>query len=473
MEIIGRARETKLLDRLIEENKSHFLAVYGRRRIGKTFLIRQHFAKHMVFEASGITEKDKEQQLENFWLTQYDFEKIKRAKPKSWLQTFQNLKEFIISLKGNKKKVIFLDEIAWFETPKSGFLAALDKFWNQFCVKRNDIILVVCGSAASWIIKKVVNNKGGLHNRLTCQISLQAFDVQETKMYLAKKGIRLVHTDLVKLYMIVGGIPYYLSFFENGNSVDQFVERVFFDKNAPLKNEFSNLYASLFKNYEWHESVVKSLASKQKGLTRNEILEATKLKSGGGFTEVLRELTLCGFVKEMLPIGYKKEDVLYRLVDEYTIFYFKFLMSNAKKANWQQFASSQTVKIWQGFAFENFVFKHISAIKKSLGISGILSQEYSWFYKGNADGKGSQIDVIIDRSDNCLNIVECKFHTTTFEMNAAQHQLLVHKKALFMEKTKTKKNVFVTLIASNGAKRNEFYLNAIQNDFQIDDFFLK
>ncbi len=463
MEIIGREHEKKILDKLVQDNESHFLAMYGRRRIGKTYLIRQYFAKQMVFEVSGLNEKDRDQQLENFWLTQYDFEKIKREKPTTWLQAFQNLKEYILSIKGNKKKVIFLDEIAWFETPKSGFLAALDKFWNQFCSKRSDIVLVICGSAASWIIKKVVNNKGGLHNRLTCQIQLQAFDIQETKKYLVKQGIKLVDSDLVKLYMCIGGIPYYLRYFEKGTSVDQFINQLFFTENMHLKNEFANLYASLFKNHEYHVSVVKALASKNKGLTRNEILKATKLTSGGGFTEVLNELIVCGFVKEIMPIGFKKEEVLYRLMDEFTIFHFKFLATLKKKSNWLQFANSQEVKIWQGYSFENFVLKHIHLVKKQLGISGILSNEYSWFFKGTSNDKGAQIDFVIDRSDNCINIIEVKFYNAAFEITKDYHKTLLNKKELFIEKTKTKKNVFITMVTLNDVKINEYYFSVIAN----------
>ena len=463
MEIIGREHEKNILDKLVHDNESHFLAMYGRRRIGKTYLIRQYFAKQMIFEVSGLNEKDRDQQLENFWLTQYDFEKIKRDKPTTWLQAFHNLKEYILSIKGNKKKVIFLDEIAWFETPKSGFLAALDKFWNQFCSKRSDIVLVICGSAASWIIKKVVNNKGGLHNRLTCQIQLQAFDIQETKKYLVKQGIKLVDSDLVKLYMCIGGIPYYLRYFEKGTSVDQFINQLFFTENMHLKNEFANLYASLFKNHEYHVSVVKALASKNKGLTRNEILKATKLSSGGGFTEVLNELIVCGFVKEIMPIGFKKEEVLYRLMDEFTIFHFKFLATLKKKSNWLQFANSQEVKIWQGYSFENFVLKHIHLVKKQLGISGILSNEYSWFFKGTSNDKGAQIDFVIDRSDNCINIIEVKFYNAAFEITKDYHKTLLNKKELFIEKTKTKKNVFITMVTLNDVKINEYYLSVIAN----------
>ena len=462
MNLVGREPEQAIMAKLLRDDDSNFLAVYGRRRIGKTYMIREFYKKNMVFEASGINEKDKSQQLENFWLSQYDFEKVKREKPKTWLQAFQNLKEFIESIKGKNKKVIFLDEIAWFETQKSGFLAALDKFWNQFCSKRNDIILVICGSAASWIINKVINNKGGLHNRITCQIQLLPFDISETKAYLVSKKINLVPQDIIKLYMIVGGIPYYLRYFEKGQSVNQYVDNLFFSKNAILKNEFSNLYASLFKNSDCHVQIVKALSNKNKGLTRNEILETTKLTSGGGFSEQINELLLCGFIKEISPIDNKKENNLYRLVDEFTLFYFKFL-NNSKTTNWLQFSNSQTFKIWQGFSFENFIYKHIDLVKKELGINGIISNEYSWFFKGNKQESGTQIDLVIDRNDNCINILEIKFYDTEFVVTKEIFENITKKKTIFIEKTKTKKNVFVTMISLNGVKQNEYFLAVATN----------
>jgi hypothetical protein len=468
MNLVGRKREKKMMARLLTDDDSNFLAVYGRRRIGKTYLIRQFYEKNIVFEVSGLHEKDKTQQLENFWFSQYDFEKIKREKPKTWLQAFQNLKEFVESLITYEKKVIFLDEIAWFETQKSGFLAALDKFWNQFCSKRTDIILVICGSAASWIINKVINNKGGLHNRITCQIQLLPFNVKETKEFLQSKNIQLVNQDIIKLYMIIGGIPYYLRYFEKGQSVDQFIESLFFKENAVLKNEFANLYASSFKNSDYHIKIVKALASKNKGLTRSELLATSKLNSGGGFSEMLNELVLCGFIKEIVPLRNKKEDILFRLVDEYTLFYLKFLF-NAKQTNWLQYSNSQQFKIWQGFSFENFVYKHIDLVKKELGISGIISNEYSWYFKGTKEELGTQIDLVIDRSDNCITLLEIKFHNAEFITTKDVFENVTNKKSIFIAKTKTKKNVFVTMVSLNGAKQNEYFSAIINNQVAISE----
>ena len=472
MIVAGREEEIQIMQNLLKKDNSEFLAMYGRRRIGKTYLIRQVFEKNMIFEASGIHEKEMSQQLEHFWMALVDAKSgDKPPIPKTWLQAFALLRNYIKSLGTRKKKVIFLDEIAWFETPKSGFLAALDIFWNMFCSQRKDIILVICGSAASWIIDKIAKNKGGLHNRITSHIQLMPFTLQETKSFLELSNVKLTQKDIATLYMSVGGVPYYLKDVKAGQSVPQILDDLFFKPNAFLKNEFENLYASLFNNSDLHVSIIKALATKTKGLTRNEILTATKLTSGGGFAKLLEELTICGFIKIIYPIDKNKEGLLYRLVDEYSIFYYKFLVNKKVNTNWLQFANTQSYKIWTGYAFENLCFKHVLSIKKALGINGIISNEYSWVYKGKENQEGVQIDFVIDRNDNCINILELKFYDTLFEMTKKYADAMQYKANMFKEKTKTKKNIFITLLTANGVKKNEYYLSVITNELKIEDLF--
>lgn len=472
MIVAGREDEIKILQNLLNKKGSEFLAVYGRRRIGKTYLIRQVYEKSIVFEASGLHEKEMAQQLESFWLALLDVSTTEKPSiPKTWLQAFSLLKIHLNNLETKKKKVVFLDEIAWFETPKSGFLAALDNFWNSYCSKRNDIILVICGSAASWIIDKVINNKGGLHNRITAHIQLMPFTLKETKQFLELSNVKLTLKDLATLYMSVGGVPFYLKDIKSGQSVPQILDELFFKPQALLKNEFGNLYASLFKNSDLHISIIKALATKSKGLTRKELLVDTKLTSGGGFSKLLDELVACGFIKIIYPINKTKEDSLYRLVDEYSIFYFKFLQNNKVNSSWLQISNTQSYKTWCGYAFENLSFKHILNIKKALGINGIISNEYSWIDKGNATEKGTQIDFIIDRNDNCINILELKFYDTVFEINKKYAEELQHKVALFKKKTRTNKNIFTTILTANGVKNNEYYLSVITNELNLSDLF--
>ena len=292
MKIAGRVAEIASLQSILTEEEAAFVAVYGRRRIGKTYLIRQVYEKEIIFECSGVNQKDMAHQLENFWRTLHECQPNTplSTPPKTWIEAFFQLRTYVNSLGNTQKKVIFLDEIPWFETPRSGFLAALDIFWNQFCSKRSDIILVICGSAASWIIEKVINDRGGLHNRITNRIQLMPFSLGETRAFFELNKVKIEPKDIAQIYMCVGGVPFYLKDIKAGYSVPQILDQLFFAEQARLKNEFQNLYASLFSNNALHEKVVKALASKNKGLTRNEIIKTAGVKSGGGLSIVLEGL---------------------------------------------------------------------------------------------------------------------------------------------------------------------------------------
>jgi len=474
MKIAGRKPEIKILQNLLKRDTSEFLAIYGRRRVGKTYLIRQVYKEHIKFECSGLHEKEFSQQLENFWLTllEYGAERENAPMPKTWLQAFALLKSLLNNAQGPQKKVVFLDEISWFETPRSGFLAALDNFWNQYCTKREDIILVICGSAASWIIEEVINDRGGLHNRITSHIQLMPFSLKETKAFLELKNVHLTLKDIVQLYMCVGGIPFYLRDIQPGKSVPQILDSLFFEQQATLKKEFAKLYASLFKNSELHEKIVATLATKNKGLTRSEIITQTGINSGGGLTILLQELIECGFIKQIYPIHKSKTDSLYRLVDEYSLFYFKFLEGKKGNNSWLQFSNKPAFKIWSGYAFENLCLKHTFAIKKALGINGIITNEYSWIKKGDKQRSGSQIDLIIDRNDNCINIIEIKYYSGIFEITKKYADDLRNKIQSFKEHTETKKNVFLTMVSIFGIKNNKHFLSVVTDQILVEDLFV-
>jgi uncharacterized protein len=473
MKIVGRQNEINLLESLLEQDEASFVAVYGRRRVGKTYLVRQVYKKQMVFDCSGVLRGDTAQQLENFWRTLSDNypKKAPNTPPKTWIEAFFQLRAVLNTLKSDAPKVIFLDEIAWFETLNSGFLPALDGFWNQYCTKRSDIILVICGSAASWIIEKVINDRGGLHNRLTNRILLKPFTLGETKAFLESKKVRLTLKEIAQIYMSVGGIPYYLKDIKAGYSVPQILDQLFFEEHALLKHEFQNLYAALFKNNTFHETIVAALAGKSKGLTRNEIIQASGVKSGGGLSLVLEELVQCGFIKQIFPITKSKEDSLYRLVDEFSLFYYKFLAQGQEANSWSLITQKQSFKIWSGYAFENLCFKHIAQIKQALGISGVITNEYSYAFKGNADTQGVQIDMMIERADNCMNLLEVKFHDKEFVVSKDYEQELREKVAIFREQTRTRKSIFVTMLSAFGVKKNEHYLSVVTNQLLIDDLF--
>jgi uncharacterized protein len=471
--IAGRKAEIAHLNGLLNKPRSEFVAVYGRRRIGKTFLIRQVYSNHLVFECSGINNRSLKMQLESFWSALFDLGAIDQTQPypNSWLQAFSLLKAYLNQLPTEQKKVVFLDEISWFDTQRSGFLAALDQFWNQYCTKRPDIILVICGSAASWIIQKVVNDRGGLHNRITTHIALQPFKLSETKAFLEMQGLHLVHRDILLLYMCVGGVPFYLVDLPRGSSVPQILDYLLLGSGARLKNEFRNLYAALFSNYMLHEKLVAALASKNRGLTRSELVLTAQVESGGGISTALEELIACGFVQRIRPIATKQEDALYRLIDEFSLFHYKFLHQLPEETSWAQLCAQQSWHIWAGFAFESTCIKHVASIKKALGISGMVTNTYSWQIRGDEQQSGTQVDLILDRADACINLVEAKFLKAPFEITAAYADQLREKSHIFKTKTKTQKNVFITLISSSGARKNAHYLSVIDQEIELEALF--
>jgi len=471
MKIAGRQDERKILDWQHERHGSQFIAIYGRRRIGKTFLIRNHYAKEMAFSYTGLKDAGKIDQLENFYRELLRQTNTKEIPPKNWIEAFSILEKHLekIKPKKDKKKVVFLDEIPWMDSKRSGFLSAFTSFWNTYSSTKEDIILVICGSAATWIINKIVNNKGGLHNRITQTINLLPFDLGETKELLNNQKVRLSNKDIIQLYMCVGGVPYYLSHVKPGKSVPQILDDLYFIKNAALKDEFDNLYQSLFDNHEDHTKITKALSNKNKGLSRKEIIKATKLSSGGGLSTTLEELVKCGFVSETSDADTAKSGKLFRLSDEYTIFYYKFLQSRSNINSGSLLYNSQKYNIWAGFAFENFCIKNHNLIAKSLGILGVSYQVYSFIDRGTQQSTGSQIDLIIDRADNVINLCEIKWRDGKYKMTKKDAENLRNKRESFRRKTKTAKSIFMTLITSNGSERNQHYLEMVTREIMLED----
>jgi AAA+ ATPase superfamily predicted ATPase len=460
--IIGREAEIKILDRLLSSKEPELLAIYGRRRVGKTFLIKSHYQKHIAFSCSGQDNCKTREQLVNFRdQLKHHFPGIESIFiPNTWQEAFSMLRSCIDSLTGNRKKVIFFDELPWLDSHKSGFLSAFGYFWNVYVMERSDVLVVICGSAASWIIDKVVNNKGGLHNRITQRIRLLPFTLKETEDYLQQQRINLDHYQILQLYMVMGGVPAYLKAVQRGLSAEQIIENCCFSKDGVLANEFNNLYAALFNNPHKHIEVIRALSRKNKGLTRSEILKASKILTGGGVTTILNELTESGFIQKIYPFGKKEKDSLFRLVDEFSLFYLKFMQkgeSNSyEKLDWIGIQKTQAYIGWCGYAFENICLKHINQLKKALQIGGVTTSVSSWYQSGNDKQNGAQIDLLIDRADQCINICEIKFSTKLFVIDKKYAADLQNKMMNFRQATDTKKTLFLTAITTYGVFDNDY-----------------
>lgn len=481
--IIGRAPQRRILQQAMDSLESEFIAVYGRRRIGKTFLIREFFEKNMCFEMTGIYNVSLGDQLENFAeaLGRFIGVGIPPKTSKTWREAFQQL-ELIIAARNNsrnkEKQVIFLDELPWLNTPRSKFMPALQHFWNNFCSKRKDIILVVCGSAASWMIQNVVRSKGGLHNRLTRQFRLLPFTLAETRQYLQNRNIKSLDPyAITQIYMAIGGVPYYLSKIEKGQSAAQVIDALCFADSAPLRFEYDQLYRSLFEKSDQHLKIVETLSKKQKGFTRNELLEKIGVKSGGTATQILEELEESGFIESRIPFGKKSKDALYKLIDEFTLFHLYWIKplgkTNTKNGYWLTRQSSSKYKTWSGYSFENVCLKHIAELKNTLGIAAIFTEESSWRFlpERNSNQSGTQIDLLIDRADNVVNLCEMKFYNADFTIDAKYANVLRNKRSIFIEQTGTRKSVFITLITTFGIHENMHSTSLEVLDIKVDDLF--
>jgi len=457
-ELFGRKNEIEILEEALSSNRAEMVSVIGRRRVGKTFLIRETYQNHIAFEATGIQHATRREQLRNFviQLNEFSDNSFPMAAPKDWLDAFYLLTKLLDKKLASEKIVVFLDELPWLATQRSGFLKGLSWFWNSWAVNKN-IVVVICGSAASWMIQKVVNHRGGLHNRITKRIHLQAFTLSETKQYLTNNGIRFDPYQLIQIYMAMGGIPHYLKEIKRGDSAAQNINRICFSPTGLLSDEFSRLYVSLFKN----------------GLTREEIIKVGKLPSGGLVSRVLEELLASGFIAAYRPFGKKKKEKLYRLTDEYSLFYLNFIEGKEHEGDdiWNLLSQTQTYKTWSGYAFENICLKHIAQIKKALGISGIYSLSGSFYKKGTTTEKGTQIDLLIDRNDHVINLFEVKFYNEPYTITKDYAAKLREKMSIFRTTTKTKKQLFWVFISTFGMLENQHSGSIIAKSLTMDDLF--
>ncbi len=429
----------------------------------------------MVFDFSGAYNVEKNTQLENFFSEYLTRTKAKKETtiPDSWNEAFRYLASYLQGLRKNRKQVVFIDELPWLDTHKSGFVSALEYFWNQYVVKMDNIVLVVCGSANSWIQKKIFKSKGGLYNRVTQRIKLEPFTLAETELLFKSNKVKLSRYQIIELYMAMGGIPHYLKEVQVGKSSIQSIDEICFSKDGLLYDEFNQLYPSIFNNAENHLAIINALSKKPQGLTRKELVKSSKLTDGGIVSRTITELEEAGFISIHLPFLKKKKDAIFKLADFYSLFYYKFIKNNRNmgKGSWEKICKTASYKAWSGYAFENVCFAHIAQIKIALGIAGIHSNTSSWKHIGNKELPGAQIDLLIERDDHVINLCEAKFTKEPFLLNNTYAKKLREKMLIFKEATKTKHTIFNTILTTYPSIKNEYHLEQIQSEVTMDALF--
>lgn len=454
--IVGREKEQKLLREAYSDEYSQFVVVYGRRRVGKTFLVRETFNYKFTFQHSGIADMPKHTQLEE-WKKSLQKHGLKiNDTPKDWLEAFSLLDDLIRKSRV-KKKVIFIDELPWMDTQGSGFVPALEHFWNAYASARKDVLLIVCGSATSWIVDKIIHNHGGLHNRINKKINLRQFTLHECELYAKSRKLGMQHRQLLECYMIMGGVPFYWSLLRKELSLPQNIDSMFFSEDGELNNEFDVLYRSLFKKPEAYIVVINTLGKKRIGMTRDEIVTESGLASNGKLTTILNDLEYCGFIRKYNQIGKVLKDAMFQLVDFYTLFYFKFILENKRHDPnfWSKSIGSALYNNWCGLAFERVCFAHIPQIKHALSIGGVVTNEYSWYVRKTEERPGAQIDLLLDRGDQTINICEIKYSASSeYTLNEEEETKILSRRERFIEETDSTKAVHLTLITTRGLTQN-------------------
>lgn len=467
--IIGRKYEVARLKKSLASNQSELVAVFGRRRIGKTFLIRNVCQAYLKFEVTGLYNGTPEQQIDIF------FEQLKKVsnkiteddRPKNWKAAFELLKLYLNSLRTKQKKVIFIDEMPWLDTHKSDFKSYFGHFWNTYCEKRSDLLVILCGSAASYMVQNIISDKGSLHARLTYKLQLNPFTLAETQAFLLHKNITWGHYHILHLYIALGGIPHYLNKVKKGQSVVQTIQRLCFNPNGDLVNEFDEVFKSLFHKSSAHIAIVKALNGSQRGVKRTELIKKSKHPGGGAFSRVMEELIASGFVTKYAAFNKKERQVVYRLSDEYSRFYLKYIEPNKNQGThfWKTMFQKQSYITWAGFNFETICLKHANQIKSALKIEGIHSTNSSWY------SDEAQIDLVIKRDDNWINLCEMKFHNAPFKIGKKELDNFRNKIASFKTQTKTKDAVVITLITTFGTEENAHYHEIVENAFGMEILF--
>lgn len=472
MKIIGRKREKDCLLQCLESNRPEFVVVYGRRRIGKTYLIREYFNKQFSFYTTGLTDEKTKGQLRAFnaSLVSYGYEN--KTLPKDWFEAFSRLKELLESDSVyrepiNNKRIIFLDELPWMDTARSDFKSALDYFWNTWASAQEDVVLIVCGSATSWIISNLLTNKRGFHNRVTRRIHLAPFSLSECEKLFDLNDVVMTRKQMIECYMVFGGVPYYLNLLDSRLSLAQNINELCFKAYGELRNEYYNLFHSLFEKPEKHLAILESLAKRKDGLTRVALSKEEKIGGGSVLTKNLRELEECGFIRRYNNYSKAENESLYQLIDPFVLFSIKFIM-NRKLESWNEYINTPAYNSWRGNSFEIVCLNHIGQIKASLGISGIETNEYAW--RSNNSEKGAQIDLVISRKDGVINLCEMKYTNEDYSIDEEEYGKIQNRLTQFQKETVTKDAIHVTLICGNGFKRNK-YSGIAQNIVVGDDLF--
>ncbi len=478
--IIGRERERAVLSSLHQSDNAEFLAVYGRRRVGKTFLVREFFEDSFAFYHTALAPFELKDQPKLLYRAQLDefshslkkYGDTNNMPLKNWFEAFHRLEDLLDSRRGRKKMVVFIDEMPWLDTPRAGFLSAFEHFWNGWGAGKHNLLLIVCGSATTWMLDKLIHNTGGLYGRTTRELHLRPFSLHHTEMYCKHLGLTMDRYDILQTYMMLGGVPYYWSYFEKGKSLAENIDDLFFTSTGKLSDEFDHLFSSLFGDKDKYRTIVEALSKSRYGLTRDQISDKSDIASGGDLSEMLKALEKSDLIISYYNFGETKRNKYYKLSDPFCLFYLHFIQKHPSqnKRFWQDNQFSPKVTSWKGLAFEDVCFVHQEQIRSALSILGVQAEIYPWCADADGEVAGAQIDMLINRADRVVNMCEMKFYQGEFAIDKEYDKKLRNKIDALLTATKNKKNIQPTLVTTYGLKMN-MYSNRIQRVVSMNALF--
>ena len=449
MAIIGRREEIRELEKCEKSKKSELVCVYGRRRVGKTYLVEQSFANLFAFRATGVESGNTRTQLKSFYQRLVEAGDTERRVPQDWFEAFSRLERILaaenIRRSIHGKRIVFFDEFPWFATPRSDFLEAFGEFWNRCGTAQGDFLFIICGSATSWIIKNILEDTGSLYNRVTSQIFLRPFSLRETELYMESRVFGWSRRQIVECQMIFGGLPYFFDLLNPDESLTWNINALIFKPHALLRHESKKLLEATLKKSPAYNDILKCLSSHYYGMQKNACFASLDI-SQGTFSRAVEDLIKCGYVHESVDRYSKGHPLRLQLIDPFLLFHYNFLEKGYSETTRFEDFKSDTGRYnnWRGHAFEILCMYHIDHIKNALGISGVRTNSYAWVSEKNE----AQIDLVLDRDDGIVNICEEKYTDTAFAVSAEYEERLLKKMDIYRAETKTKKALKIVMICT-------------------------
>ena len=471
--LIGREQEIRMLKEYTTSDRPEFVAIYGRRRVGKTFLVNRLFDEKMAFSMTGVLDGSMSEQMDAFVDAMQEYSGSLIDKPGTWMEAFRILKAFLKKkVKLKQRCIVFFDELPSMDTQRSGFVRALGYFWNSWASLQDNLTLIVCGSSTSWMIRNIVDDKGGLHDRITHEIHLRSFSLRETEAYLMSRGFKWERLSVMQAYMTLGGIPYYLGLLNKQESFAMNIDRLFFSEDEEMRREYKRLYSTLFKSPDSYTSIVMALSKIRSGMTRNELKKALGKDSSGSLSKKLEDLVNCDIIRKYVvrEKNVKKNSAIYQLTDFYSQFYLTFVSKAEAETNyWINHIGTSDVNTWLGLSYERLCMAHVAQIKQALGIDRISTKFYSW--RSKDEKNKAQIDLILERADGMINVFEIKYSEAEYLLDKYEAEKLRNRIAEFKKETEIKGALWPTLITTYGLK-DGIHSSTFVATLTMDDLFL-